>query len=62
MQGVSVVSVVDFKSFAPHCCGFKSLQGHWILSFEEAIQQAYGMLVILLMCLLMLDIMNGGLS
>jgi hypothetical protein len=40
-----VVKVVDFKSLAPHRCGFESGQGLWILSCEEAIQLAYGTFV-----------------
>jgi hypothetical protein len=45
-----VVKVVDFKSLAPIRCGFKSRQGLWILSCEEAIQLAYGTSVVLLRC------------
>jgi hypothetical protein len=41
-----VVKVIDFKPLG--LCGFQSRQGHWILSCEEAIQLAYGMLVVLL--------------
>jgi hypothetical protein len=43
-----VVKVSDFKPFAPYNCGFESLKGIWILSFEEAIQLAYRMSEILL--------------
>jgi hypothetical protein len=35
-------SMHSFKPLAPHRCGFESRQGLWILSCEEAIQQAYG--------------------
>ena len=33
-SGIRVVRVVDLESLAPHCCGFKSHQELWILSFE----------------------------
>ena len=49
-----VVRIVDLKSLVPHRCGFEF---HQILSCEEAIQLAYGMLVVLLMCLFMPEIM-----
>jgi hypothetical protein len=55
-----VVKVVDFKSLAPHCCGFESRQGLWILSGEEAIQLAYGTSVVLLMCPFVLEICTEG--
>jgi hypothetical protein len=45
-----VVKEVDFKPLAPQCCGFESRQGIWILSYEEAIQLAYGMTVVQLRC------------
>jgi hypothetical protein len=54
-----VFKVVDFKLLAPHHCEFKSRQGLWILSCEEAIQLAYGMLVVLHRCLLVPEIMHG---
>ena len=40
-----VLKVIDIKSLASHCYGFESLQGLWILSCEETIQPAYGMMV-----------------
>jgi hypothetical protein len=43
-----VLTVFDFKPFAPHCFEFKSLQGIRILSCEEAIQLAYETMVVLL--------------
>jgi hypothetical protein len=54
-----VVKVVDFKPLAPHRCGFESRQGLWILSFEEAIQLAYGTSVVLLRCPFVPEIMHG---
>jgi hypothetical protein len=54
-----VVKVVDFKPLAPHCCGFESQKGLWILSWEEAIKLAYGTSVVLLRCLFMPEIMQG---
>ena len=57
-----VVRVVDLESVAPHCCGFESRQGLWILSREEAIQLAYGTLLVLLGCPLVPEIMHGGAS
>jgi hypothetical protein len=54
-----VVMVVDFKPLAPHRCGFESQQGLWILSCEEAIQLAYGTLVVLLRCPFVPEIMHG---
>jgi hypothetical protein len=53
-----MVKVVDFKSLAPHCFGFESLQGVWILSCEEAIQLAYRMSVVLLRCPFVPEIMH----
>jgi hypothetical protein len=53
-----VVKVVDLKPLAPHHCGFESPQGLWILSCEEAIQLAYGTLVVLLRCPFVPEIMN----
>lgn len=38
--------------------GFESCNGLWNLSSEEAIQPAYGMLVVLPRCLLMIKIMH----
>ena len=38
--------VIDIESLAPHRCEFESYQAVWILFYEEAIQQAYGMLVV----------------
>jgi hypothetical protein len=52
-----VVKVVDLKPPAPHRFGFESRQGLWILSFEEAIQLAYGTWVILLRCPFVPEIM-----
>jgi hypothetical protein len=49
----------DFKSLAPHHCGFKTQQGVWILSYEEAIQLAYRKLVVLLRCPFVPEIING---
>jgi hypothetical protein len=54
-----VVKVVDFKPLAPHRCGFESRQGLWILSFEEAIQLAYGTSVVLLRYPFVPEIMHG---
>jgi hypothetical protein len=54
-----VVKVVDFKPLAPHHCGYKSLQGLWILSCEQALKLAYGMLIVLLGCLFMPEIIKG---
>jgi hypothetical protein len=54
-----VVKVVDFKPLVDHCYGFESRQGLWILSYEEAIQLAYGTSVVLLRCPLMPEIMHG---
>jgi hypothetical protein len=50
---------VDFKPLALHHCGFESHQVLWILSCEEAIQLAYGTLVVLLRCMSMLKILHG---
>jgi hypothetical protein len=57
-----VVKVVDFKPLAPHRCGFESRKGLWILSFEEAIQLAYGTSVVLLRCPIVPIIMHGRAS
>jgi hypothetical protein len=46
-------------SLAPHRCGFESRQGLWILSCEEAIELAYGTLVVLLRCPFVPEIMQG---
>jgi hypothetical protein len=54
-----VVKVVDFKSLAPHRCGFNSQKGLWILSCEEAIQLAYGTSVVRLRCPFVPEIMHG---
>jgi hypothetical protein len=54
-----VVKVVDFKPLAPYRCGFESLQGLWILSCEQAIQLAYGTLVVLLRFPYLPEIMHG---
>jgi hypothetical protein len=53
-----VVKVVDFKSLAPQRCGYESRQGLWILSYEEAIQLAYGTSVVLLRCPFVPEIMH----
>jgi hypothetical protein len=53
-----MVKVVDFKPLAPQCCGFESQQGIWILSCGEAIQLAYGTLVVLLKCLFVPEILH----
>ena len=50
--------VVDLKSLASDHCGFDSRQGLWILSCEEAIQLAYG--TVLLRCPLVPEIMHRG--
>ena len=42
-----VVSVVDFKLLAPHCCGFETCQRLEILLYDVAIHSAYGMLMIM---------------
>jgi hypothetical protein len=52
--------VVDFTPLAPHYCGFKSCQGLWNISFEEAIQLAYEKSVVLLGCPFMPEIMHQG--
>jgi hypothetical protein len=54
-----VVKVVDFNPLSPHRCGFESLQGLWIISYEEAIQLAYGTSVVLLRCPFLPEIMHG---
>jgi hypothetical protein len=36
-----LLKIVDFKPLASNGCRFKSQQGLWILSCEEAIQLAY---------------------
>jgi hypothetical protein len=51
--------VVDFKTLAPHHCGFESRQRLWILSCEEAIELAYGKSVVLLRFLFVPEIMHG---
>ena len=52
--------VLDLKSLAPHCCGFESHQRLLILSFDEAIQLVYGRSVVLPMCPLISEILQGG--
>jgi hypothetical protein len=54
-----VVKVIDFKALVPLCCGFKSLQGLWIFSCEEALQLAYETSVVLLRCPFVPEIMHG---
>jgi hypothetical protein len=54
-----VVKVIDFKPLAPHRCWFKSQQGLWIFSCEEAIQLAYGTPVVLLGFPFLPEIMHG---
>jgi hypothetical protein len=54
-----MVKVVDFKLLAPHRCRFKSQQGLWIISCEEAIQLAYGTSVVLFRCPFLPEIMHG---
>jgi hypothetical protein len=53
------VKAVDFKSLASHLFAFESHQALWILSYEEAIQLAYGTLVVLLWCPFVPEIMQG---
>ena len=50
---------VDFESLAPHRF---ELESHLGLDYscDEAIQLAYGMLVVLLRCWLVPDIIHGG--
>ena len=48
------------ESLATHRCGFESCQRLWILSCEEAMQLAYGTLMVLLKCLLMPEIIHEG--
>ena len=57
-----MVRVIDLESLAPRSCWFESHQGRWILSCEEAIQIAYGTSVVLLRCLLVPEIIHGGVS
>jgi hypothetical protein len=47
---VIIVAMYVLWSFVPHRSGFEYRQGLWIISCEEAIQVAYGMLVVLLRC------------
>jgi hypothetical protein len=42
-----------------HRCGFESRQEIWILSFEKAIQMAYGTSVVLLRCPFVPEVMHG---
>jgi hypothetical protein len=54
--------MTDFAVFITifvHLCGFKSRQGLWILSCEEAIQLAYGTSVVLLRCPFVSEIIHG---
>jgi hypothetical protein len=44
---------------APHCCGFESWQGLWILSCDKVFQLAYGMSVVLHRCPFVPEIMHG---
>jgi hypothetical protein len=53
-----VVKVVNFKPLALLRCGFESRQGLWILSFEEAIQLAYGTSMVPLRCPFVPEIMH----
>jgi hypothetical protein len=55
-----VVKVVDFKPLAPHHCRFEFPKGLLILSFEEAIQLAYGPSVVLLGCMFVTEIITEG--
>ena len=55
-----VVRVDGLESLAPQRCGFESHYGIWILSYEEVIQLAYGMSVVLLRFPIVPEIMHGG--
>ena len=55
-----VVTVVYFESLPPHYCWFESCQES--LSCVEAIQLAYGTVVVLLWCQLVPEIMQRGSS
>ena len=52
-----MVRVVDLESLAPHHCGFEFPKG--LLSCEEAIQLAYGTLMVLFRCPLVPEIMHA---
>jgi hypothetical protein len=64
MRGVRgrVVKVVNFKPLNHKRLGLESRQGLWILSCEEAIQLAYGTLVVLLRCPFVSEIIHGRTS
>jgi hypothetical protein len=49
---------MDFKPLALHCFGFEPCQGLWIISCEEAIYQAKGILLVLFRCPLVPEIMH----
>jgi hypothetical protein len=51
-----VVHDIDFKPFGIHRCVFES----WILSYEVAIQLAYGLLVVILGYQSVPGIMHGS--
>ena len=53
-----VVRVVNIESFVPGHCGFNSCKGLLTLSWEEAIQIAYGTSVVLFRCPLLHEIMH----
>ena len=53
-----VSQIGDLESLAPHRCRFEFCQGLWILSCEEAVQLAYGKMVVLQSCLLVPEIMH----
>jgi hypothetical protein len=43
----NVVKVVGFKLLGSHRCGFEFQQGLWIITCKQAIQLAFGTLVVL---------------
>jgi hypothetical protein len=57
-----VVKVIDFKSLTLKGLWLESCKGIGILSFEEAIQVAYGTWMVLLRCPFVPGIMHRGAS
>jgi hypothetical protein len=58
--GSRTVKVISFKPLSPHRFGFEPRQGLWILTSQEANQQAYRTLVVLLRCPFVPKILHGG--
>jgi hypothetical protein len=54
-----VKEVVNFRSLASHRFDFEFHRNFWILSCEEVIQLAYGMLVVILRYPFLLEILFG---